>query len=70
MTLEYEISEAAQERAEKLAVGMVMNMVIEAAQDIRLEAVRNLIQDGVSIDLIAKSLGLSMEQLTQLKENL
>jgi predicted transposase/invertase (TIGR01784 family) len=82
MTLEYEINEAAQERAEKMAVGMAEQLAagmaekltaerLETAIDNRLfENARNLIQAGVSIDVIAKSLGLSMEQLTQLKENL
>jgi hypothetical protein len=74
MTLEYEINEAARERAEKmakqLAVGIADTIVAERLEDDRFETAKNLIQAGVSIDVIAKSLGLSPEQVEQLKESL
>jgi predicted transposase/invertase (TIGR01784 family) len=78
MTLEYEINEAAQERAEQLAVGMAHDMAdtivaerLETAIDNRLfETARNFIQAGVSLDVIARSTGLSLEQVERLKESL
>jgi predicted transposase/invertase (TIGR01784 family) len=82
MTLEYEINEAAQERAEKIAVGIAENMaqnmavgmaeniVAERLEDDRLEIARNFIQAGVSLDIVARSTGLSLEQVERLKESL
>jgi hypothetical protein len=78
MTLEYEINEAAQERAEKMAVGMAEQLAVgiadtivaERLEDDRFETAKNLIQAGVSIDVIAKSLGLSLEKVERLKESL
>jgi predicted transposase/invertase (TIGR01784 family) len=70
MTLEYEINEAARERAEKLADTIVAKR-LEAAVDNRLfETARNLIREGFPIDVIARSTGLSMEQVERLKESL
>jgi predicted transposase/invertase (TIGR01784 family) len=82
MTLEYEINEAARERAEqlaeKMAVGMAENMAQNMAVGIAekltaerlLENAGNLIREGFPIDAIARSFGLSMEQVERLKENL
>jgi predicted transposase/invertase (TIGR01784 family) len=90
MTLEYEINEAAHERAKEMAVGMAQNMAVGMAHDMaqsmavgmadtivaerleddRLETARNLIREGFPIDAIARSTGLSMEQVERLKENL
>jgi hypothetical protein len=82
MTLEYEINEAAQERAEQMAVGIAEKLAVgmadtivaerlETAIDNRLfETARNFIHAGVSLDVIARSTGLSLEQVERLKENL
>jgi predicted transposase/invertase (TIGR01784 family) len=82
MTLEYEINEAAQERAEKMAVGIAEEMAVgmaenivaerlETAIDNRLfETARTLLRADVPLDLIARSTGLSPEQVERLKESL
>jgi hypothetical protein len=74
MTLEYEINEAAQERAEKMAVGMADTIVaerLETAIDNRLfETARKMLNRGFSPDLVADCTGLSLEQVERLKENL
>jgi hypothetical protein len=82
MTLEYEINEAAQERAEKMAVGMAEQLAagiadtivaerLEAEIDSRLfETARTLLRANVPLSLIARSTGLSLEQVERLKESL
>jgi predicted transposase/invertase (TIGR01784 family) len=86
MTLEYEINEAAQERAKELAVGMAhdmaQNMAVGIAEEMAVgmaeniaserlfETARNFIQAGVSLDVVARSTGLSREQVERLKESL
>jgi hypothetical protein len=66
MTLEYEINEAAQERAEKMAD----TIVAERLEDDRLEIARTLISEGFPIDVISRSTRLSLEQVERLKESL
>jgi hypothetical protein len=66
MTLEYEINEAAQERAEKMAD----TIVAERLEDDRLEIARTLISEGFPIDVISRSTRLSLEQVERLKEGL
>jgi hypothetical protein len=70
MTLEYEINEAAQERAEQLAVGIAEKLTAERLEDDRLETARTLLRADVPLDLIVLSTRLSPEQVERLKENL
>jgi flagellar biosynthesis/type III secretory pathway protein FliH len=82
MTLEYEINEAAQERAEqlaeKMAVGMAQDMAVgiadtivaERLEDDRLETARNMICDGIPLEAISRYTRLSPEQVERLKESL
>jgi SOS response regulatory protein OraA/RecX len=74
MTLEYEINEAAQERAKEMAVGiaeeMAVGMAENMAQDDRLETARNMLNRGFSPDLVADCTRLSLEQVERLKESL
>jgi hypothetical protein len=66
MTLEYEINEAAQERAKEMAD----TIVAERVEDDRLETARNMLNRGFSPDLVADCTRLSLEQVERLKENL
>jgi hypothetical protein len=70
MTLEYEINEAARERAEKMAVGIADTIVAERLEDDRLETARNMICDGVPLEAISRYTRLSPEQVERLKESL
>jgi response regulator RpfG family c-di-GMP phosphodiesterase len=74
MTLEYEINEAAQERAEKMALGIAEKLTaerLETAVDNRLfETARTLLRADVPLSLIAQSTGLSLEQVERIKESL
>jgi predicted transposase/invertase (TIGR01784 family) len=74
MTLEYEINEAARERAEKmakqLAVGIADTIVAEREEDVRFENARKMLNRGFSPDLVADCTGLSLEQVERLKESL
>jgi hypothetical protein len=49
---------------------MAENIVAERLEDDRLEIARNFIQAGVSLDIVARSTGLSLEQVERLKESL
>jgi hypothetical protein len=66
MTLEYEINEAAQERAKEMAD----TIVAERVEDDRLETARNMLNRGFSPDLVADCTRLSPEQVERLKESL
>jgi predicted transposase/invertase (TIGR01784 family) len=70
MTLEYEINEAAQERAKEMAVGMAHDMAIVEIDNRLFETARTLLRADVPLDLIARSTGLSPEQVERLKESL
>jgi hypothetical protein len=58
MTLEYEINEAARERAENIASERL------------LETARKMLNRGFSPELVADCTGLSPEQVERLKESL
>jgi hypothetical protein len=70
MTLEYEINEAAQERAKQLAVGIAETIVAAREEDVRLETARKMLNRGYSSDSVADCTGLSLEQVERLKESL
>jgi predicted transposase/invertase (TIGR01784 family) len=74
MTLEYEINEAAQERAEKmakqLAVGMAHDMAVVEIDNRLFETARNMLNRGFSPDLVADCTRLSLEQVERIKESL
>jgi predicted subunit of tRNA(5-methylaminomethyl-2-thiouridylate) methyltransferase len=70
MTLEYEINEAAQERAKEMAVGMAHDMAVVEIDNRLFETARNFIREGFPIDAIARSTGLSLEQVERIKESL
>jgi predicted transposase/invertase (TIGR01784 family) len=78
MTLEYEINEAARERAEKmakqLAVGIAEEMAVGMAENIAserlLETARKMICAGIPLEAISNYTGLSLEQVERLKESL
>jgi hypothetical protein len=58
MTLEYEINEAARERAENIASERL------------LETARKMLNRGFSPELVADCTGLSLEQVNRLRESL
>jgi uncharacterized radical SAM superfamily Fe-S cluster-containing enzyme len=74
MTLEYEINEAAQERAEKmakqLAVGMAHDMAVVEIDNRLFEIARKMICAGIPLETISNYTGLSLEQVERLKESL
>jgi predicted membrane chloride channel (bestrophin family) len=82
MTLEYEINEAARERAKEMAVGMAEQLAVGMAEnmahdmavveiDNRLfEIARKMICAGIPLEAISNYTGLSLEQVERLKEGL
>jgi SOS response regulatory protein OraA/RecX len=70
MTLEYEINEAAQERAKEMAVGIADTIVAKRLEDDRIKNARKMLNRGFSPDLVADCTGLSREQVERLKESL
>jgi predicted transposase/invertase (TIGR01784 family) len=70
MTLEYEINEAAQERAKEMAVGMAHDMAVVEIDNRLFETARKMLNRGFSPDLVADCTRLSLEQVERIKESL
>ncbi|HEY5588023.1 MAG TPA: hypothetical protein VIK86_03600 [Candidatus Paceibacterota bacterium] len=46
------------------------NMISSAKEDVTIDITKNLLESGVSVDIIKSSTGLSKEQILQIKKEL